>query len=195
MALIDRIAIALCLCLAIKTGAQTSRDKLEKDSLDQARLKQKKIYSSPRKASIMSAVFPGLGQIYNRKYWKAPVIYAGLGGLGYIFLNNNGLYNDYREALKYSLDNGGVALIDGVSYTTTQLQDQKISFRKNRDFAGLGLILLYLLNIIDANVDAHLKTFDVSDDLSLIISPLNIESCAMGPGRLGGGITLTLKLK
>lgn len=132
---------------------------------------KKAVYGSARKASIMSAVLPGLGQIYNKKYWKVPVIYAGMGGLGYFFYVNNARYNFYRQGLLTAVANGGNAVVDGQTQSTTQLQTQKLYYRKFRDFAGIGIGILYILNIIDANVDAHLKTFDVSDDLSFYLDP------------------------
>lgn len=142
------------------------------DTLQTGGVKNKKeVYSSARKATIMSAILPGLGQVYNKKYWKVPVIYAGLGGLGYFFYVNNTNYNNYRSALKYSLNNGGTSEVDGQIYSTSQLQTQKLYYRKFRDFAVIGMAALYILNMIDANVDAHLKTFDVSDDLSIHIDP------------------------
>lgn len=143
------------------------------DSTRLTKEEKKKIYSSPRKASIMSAIVPGLGQAYNRKYWKVPVIYAGLGVSSYFFYTNNGWYNDYRRALRAAAAIGGPgnAVVDGVLYTTEDLKTQKVFYRKRRDFAGMAIGIIYLLNIIDANVDAHLKTFDVSDDLSLRLMP------------------------
>ncbi|MCW3077521.1 MAG: hypothetical protein JWO32_2130 [Bacteroidetes bacterium] len=158
--------VILCIfCGFLSVSAQN-------DSIKTEGVKNKKaVYGSARKASIMSAILPGLGQIYNRKYWKAPVIYAGLGGLGYFFYINNTRYNNYRNGLLYAVNNGDVAVVDGQAYTTSQLQTQKLYYRKFRDFAVIGMGVLYILNIIDANVDAHLKTFDVSDDLSLQIDP------------------------
>lgn len=132
---------------------------------------KKAVYSTARKATIMSAVIPGLGQVYNKKYWKPPVIYAGLAGFGYFFYVNNTSYNNYRAALRYSVDNGGSAVVDGRNYSTTQLQSQKLYYRKFRDLGAIGVVAMYLLNVVDANVDAHLKTFDVSDDLSLNVNP------------------------
>ncbi|MCE3259623.1 MAG: hypothetical protein K0S12_1264 [Bacteroidetes bacterium] len=117
----------------------------------------------------MSAVLPGLGQVYNKKYWKVGIIYAGLGGLGYLFYINNANYNEYRSALILSQQDGQNGYAYG--YSTSQLSAEKARFRKYRDFTAIGIAAVYLLNIVDANVDAHLKTFDVSDDLSLSIDP------------------------
>jgi hypothetical protein len=146
-----------------------------KDSLVLAKQNKKNFYTKPRQASIMSAVLPGLGQIYNRKAWKVPIIYAGLGGFGYLFYINNTNYNNYRQALIYSFSNKGVATIDNRNFTTEQLQLQKLAYKKNRDFAAIAFGIMYLINVIDANVDAHLKTFDVSDDLSFYLEPTQLQ--------------------
>ena len=131
---------------------------------------KKAVYSNARKATIMSAILPGLGQIYNKKYWKAPVIYAGMGALGYMFVTNNNQYNYYRQHLIAEYDEDPNTL-NTSGYSGTQLQTQKVYYRRYRDFAAIGIGVLYVLNIIDANVDAHLKTFDVSDDLSVHLGP------------------------
>jgi hypothetical protein len=140
------------------------------DSLSKVESTRKKNYSGPRKASIMSVILPGLGQAYNKKYWKIPIIYAGLGGFGYMFVTNNEQYNFYRKNLIAENDEDPNTL-NTTRYSSDQLQVQKVAYRKSRDFAALGIAIMYILNIVDANVDAHLKTFDVSDDLSFQIKP------------------------
>jgi predicted transcriptional regulator with HTH domain len=137
----------------------------------------RKLYSKPRLATILSACLPGLGQAYNgkRSILKIPVIYAGLGGFGYMFYVNNSNFHSYRNALLQSQEansnHQGFAIVDGRLWSTSQLQTQKIYYKKFRDFSIIGMAAIYLLNIIDANVDAHLKTFDISDDLSVQIAP------------------------
>lgn len=139
----------------------------------------------------MSAVFPGLGQIYNRKYWKAPVIYAALGGLGYWGVTNQVKYKYYSDNLRYENDDDE-STVNGTLYSSSQLIDQKRYYRKYRDIAIMAGALVYLVNIIDANVDAHLKTFDVSDDLSLQVNPYsNFDN----NNKLQAGLTLKLKFK
>lgn len=150
-------------------SAQNTTDRVS-DSLSLAKATHKKNYSGPRKASIMSAILPGLGQAYNKKYWKIPLIYGGLGGFGYMFVTNNQQYNFYRKNLIAENDEDPNT-INTTRYSSDQLQVQKVSYRKNRDLAAIGIAVFYILNIIDANVDAHLKTFDVSDDLSIKIRP------------------------
>lgn len=127
---------------------------------------------SPRKASIYSAVLPGAGQAYNKKYWKIPVIYAGFGVLGYFVKTNNEEYKIYKEAYKFRLD-GDESTVDqfvGI-YADQDLVTLKNFYRRNRDLSIIGMSVLYILNIIDASVDAHLFHFNVSDDLSLQIEP------------------------
>ncbi|MBX3165748.1 MAG: hypothetical protein KF900_14830 [Bacteroidetes bacterium] len=161
------------------------------DSLAFAKQTKKKTYSYARRASIMSAVLPGLGQVYNRKVWKVPIIYTGLGGFGYMFLQNNKEFKYYRNAVrKYYGDD--VAALANTNYTGEQLQSEKLYYRKNRDLCAFGFAIIYFLNIIDANVDGHLRTFDVSDDLSLRIDPWqNIHKTNFGYSSTFG---LSLKL-
>lgn len=140
------------------------------DSVETKKLTKKAIYGAARKATIMSALVPGLGQVYNKKYWKVPIIYGALGGLGYFFIQNNNKYNLYRSNLKAIYDDDS-STKNQTLFNETQLVTLKNYYRRYRDLSIIGGVLIYTLNIIDANVDAHLSTFDVSDDLSLQISP------------------------
>lgn len=139
----------------------------------------KKKEHSPRKATIMSACLPGLGQIYNGKWWKVPIIYAGFGGFGYLAYAN---YRDYKTFLNaYKIRTGN--LDEGVTPTETelklaaayqdsQLQTYKESYRHDFELYTIILVAWYGLNIVDATVDGHLYSYDVSDDLSLTIDPV-----------------------
>jgi hypothetical protein len=140
------------------------------DSLQRSKALKKKIYSVPRKATLMSALLPGLGQVYNKKAWKVPIIYAGLGGFGYMFIANNKEYRYYRKNLIAVYDEDP-ATVNTSGYSGDQLRLLKVQYRRYRDIGIIGMSLIYIFNIIDANVDGHLKTFDVSDDLSLHIDP------------------------
>jgi hypothetical protein len=177
----------LCLVLANCSFCQTSTDTLAKPV-------KKTSKHSPKAATILSAVIPGAGQIYNRKYWKLPIIYSGLGGLGYVFLNAQQNYSYYQRNLKHEAD-ADPATINESGFGITELQSEKIRFRKQRDLLGFGLIAIYALNIIDANVDAHLKTFDVSDDLSLIIKAKPIYTAASAGGVITAGLNISLRWK
>lgn len=167
----------------------------KQDSIEKAKAMRKKTYSMPRKVTIMSAVLPGLGQVHNKHYWKVPLIYAGIGGFTYMFIINNKEYNYYRKNLKAIYDEDpNTNNVTGYSDDNVQLQ--KVAYRKKRDLAIIGIGIFYLLNIIDANVSAHLKTFDVSDDLSLQIDPFQeIYTTPQGKCALGGGISFKLNFK
>ena len=163
----------------------------KKDSVQAKRAVKKAIYGNARKATIMSACFPGLGQIYNRKYWKAPVIYVALGGIGYWGITNQVKYKYYSNNLRAANDDDANT-INETLYSIDQLITQKKYYQKYRDISIMLGALVYLVNIIDANVDAHLRTFDVSDDLSLQLNPYsNLDY----NNKLQAGLSLKLKFK
>lgn len=121
-------------------------------------LKEEKPHN-PRLATLMSTLVPGLGQVYNRKYWKVPIVLGGMGMFAYFVQTNQ---QDHKKAL--------------ASYETSNFTDQNAEalieyHRKRLDQNVIGLVAIYLANIIDANIDAHLYHFDVSDDLSLNLDP------------------------
>ena len=124
---------------------------------------------APAKAAFYSAVLPGLGQAYNGKYWKIPIAYAGLGIGIYFYLDNDRQYDRYRDAYKSRLAGKETDefFVDGVARVSTDglIRAQK-SFQRNKEVSLLVTAGIYILNIIDANVDAHLQQFNVSEDLS-----------------------------
>ncbi|MCC7050675.1 MAG: hypothetical protein IT239_02710 [Bacteroidia bacterium] len=151
----------------------------------------------PRNAALLSAIIPGAGQVYNRKYWKPPIIYAGFAGMGYFIYKNNYEYQQYRTIYRTLIDT-----IKGneiaTSYTPDQLRLLKEGVRRNRDFFIIVSGLWYVINIVDAMVDAHLYDFDVSDNLSLHISPfVNYTTRqALAPySGLSGGVNFRFTLK
>jgi hypothetical protein len=140
---------------------------------------------SPKKAAIYSALLPGLGQAYNKKYWKIPIIYAGFGAIGYFVVWNNDNYNTMKVAYQ-DLTSGDpnegshVELFppeydfsDQSTYNNakTALTKQQDYYRRNRDLLIISFVGFYGLNIIDASVDAHLFDFDISEDLSFNWQP------------------------
>lgn len=142
----------------------------------------------PAKAAFYSAIVPGLGQAYNNKYWKIPLVYAAIGTTMYFYIDNNNLYNTYREAYR-------LRLIGQIDQFNEQLTDQNLIdaqklFRKNRDLSLLFVVGAYILNIVDANVDAHLSQFSVSENLSF--KP-NAQQNFM-TGRLNFGVSFNYKL-
>jgi hypothetical protein len=133
---------------------------------------------SPTKATIMSACLPGLGQIYNGKWWKVPIVYAGLGGLGYLVYSNYSEYSSYLHAYEFKTGDlpEGVTLNEHETelagkYSDSQLQTYKESYRRDFEFYTILTVAWYGLNILDACVDGHLYSYDISDDLSLSVDP------------------------
>ena len=143
------------------------KDTVPKDTIIIDKSKEK----SPKKAAIMSACLPGLGQVYNHKYWKVPVIYAGFGGLIYGFTWNQSLFKTYRDALRIRYDGNASTIDDFPAYSDDDLVTLKNYYQRYRDLCVIGMAALYTLQVLDAVVDAHLSSFNVSDDTSLNISP------------------------
>lgn len=135
-----------------------------------------------KKAVIYSAIFPGLGQLYNRKYWKLPIIYGGAIGLTYAITWNGRVYNDYNKAYRDLMVGPGDSYKDflGVDtdvyarkeYYASLLKRRKDFYRRNRDLAIIVAVGVYALCMIDAYVDAQLYDFDMSTDLSMRVVPI-----------------------
>lgn len=159
------------------------QNKLRSDGIvfDDAQLKKIKPINplAPSRAAFYSAVLPGLGQIYNKRYWKVPLVYAAIGGGIFVYDFNNRQYNRWRDAFKsrqagftndefYDVrtpDDG--ILPDEPDFDIDDLENQQERFQRDRDLALVVTILMYALNIVDANVDAHLKQFNIDDNLSM----------------------------
>lgn len=161
---------------------------------------------TPGKAALYSAIFPSAGQFYNKKYWKMPIVLAAVGIPTYTFFDNRKWYNKTRYALAvlvngsymnadslnkvdpklktYILNSDGTVFLNGAQ----ALQNYRNYFRQNEDYSVLFFLLFYALNIIDATVDAHLKEFNVSSDLSLMLHPGIIENTN------AGGISLVMDI-
>ena len=130
---------------------------------------------SPRTAAIRSAIIPGWGQVYNKKYWKVPIVYGALGTTAYIFVDNIKWYNRLRYAYRvvYNKDTANYVNVHPRLSAYVEFNDanglrtNRDEFRRNIDLSVLVFILFWGLNVVDASVDAHLKSFDVSPDLSL----------------------------
>lgn len=160
---------------------------LKKDSLnDLAKVDSiTKKKHSPRKAAIRSAIIPGWGQVYNKKIWKVPIVYAAIGIPIGTFIYNKNWYTKTRDAARMIASNdtanykGRVDPQLWVFFSTDNaigsLLNYRNEFRRNMDYSILITLLFWGLNVVDATVDAHLKDFDVSDDLSLRIKPALIN--------------------
>ncbi|NQT78263.1 MAG: hypothetical protein HQ565_11145 [Bacteroidetes bacterium] len=148
---------------------------------------------SPNKAAIFSAVLPGLGQAYNKKYWKIPIIYAGFGVFVYFAISNRSEYIKYKEAYTY-VASGDSSSIDNDyvwEYDEQQLLDGKNYHRRNMELSYILGGLWYILNIVDASVDAHFFDYDVSDDLTIRLEP--VVNYQWRDPRPVSGLKLTLK--
>ncbi len=123
---------------------------------------------APSKAAFYSAILPGLGQAYNKKYWKIPIVYAGLGISIYSYTFNQNKYHEFRDEYKRRLDGtfDPNHPIYGGRNLDYLVRGQKFH-QRNRDLSMLLTVGIYILNIVDANVDAHLLQFNVNDDLSI----------------------------
>lgn len=156
---------------------------------------------APSKAAFYSTIVPGLGQIYNKQYWKAPIVWGALGGSIYMYSFNNDNYQRFRTAFKrrqagftddefYDLagDNEPGQAPD---FDVGDLENQQERFQEDRDLWLVACIVIYALNIIDANVTAHLKQFNVDDNLSLDFQPyLDMNPITNNPNY---GMALTVK--
>lgn len=152
--------------------AEKSTKKNKISAIDTSKtVKDSIIPHSARKAAIYSAILPGLGQAYNKKYWKIGIIVAGTGALIYSLNFSQGLYKNYKSELIKRQQNLGDLNPELNLYSDANLNELQSYYRRNRDLSIIGMFLLYALNIVDANVDGHLFDFDVSEDLSLKISP------------------------
>jgi hypothetical protein len=120
---------------------------------------------APSKAAFYSAVLPGLGQAYNKRYWKIPIVYGAIGTSLYFYADNNKKYHQYRDAYKRRLE--GYHDDEFQYLDEARLRDAQRFYQRNRDLSLLITAAFYVLNIVDANVDAHLKQFNVNDKLSI----------------------------
>lgn len=150
---------------------------------------------APARAAFYSAVLPGLGQAYNGRYWKIPIVYAALGVGTYFYISNDNEYHRYRDAYRIRLaggtndefsDENGAPLI-----SDSGLQDAQEFYQRNKEVSLLVLIGLYALNIIDANVDAHLQQFNVSENLA-VKPAYNFNTFT---GKTDFGLSLNFKIK
>jgi len=143
-----------------------------------------------QKVTLISLV-PGAGQIYNKKYWKVPIIYAGFAALGYSYYFYSNEYNSVREAYSQKINNQPITNPDLANVPAAMLLNVRESYRKSRDLSLISMVGLYALQVMDATVDAHLKGFDMNDNLSLRVSP------DVYPTQYGTftGLTLTLNFR
>jgi Family of unknown function (DUF5683) len=155
----------------------TSDTIVKADTLESATDTLKYLKHSPTKAALYSAILPGLGQIYNKKYWKLPIVYVGLGVAGYYLQRNLKLYRQYLKGYQDFNNNHDTAAIKNIPLISQYsdkigaLQFYTNTYRTYRDWSYFAVSLIYVLNIIDASVDAYFFYYDISDNLSLKVKP------------------------
>lgn len=142
----------------------------------------------PTKATWLAVIFPGGGQIYNRKYWKLPIIYGGFVGCAYALTWNGQMYDDYSQAYLDIMDDNpatdsfldllppGYPVEANMDYLKRVIKRKKDTYRRYRDMSIFVFIGVYAISIIDAYVDAELASFDISKDLSMKVKPTMIQN-------------------
>ncbi|OUV56257.1 MAG: hypothetical protein CBC73_02590 [Flavobacteriales bacterium TMED113] len=133
-----------------------------------------------KKATILSAACPGLGQVYNKKYWKTPVILIGIGACIYSYKYSNNKFEMYKEAyiLRNDDDDNTIDEYDGL-YSNSNLITLQDYYRNNKDLSIVYGSILYILNIVDAYVDAHLLSYNINDNLSFYIRPEILDNSSL----------------
>ena len=194
------IAAFLLFVITLTSTAQPA------DTVPVRKERAKRYSIEPIRATMYAAALPGLGQIYNRKYWKVPIVYAGFGALGYAVTFNTKNYNTFINAYQDFTDiipetdsyldllvNMNPEQYDPVlhpktynpsteSWVKTTLLNGVDYYRKYRDLSYIGIAAWYLLTIIDAHVDASLFDYDITDDLKASVVPLNFNYSGVSPG-------------
>ena len=157
----------------------------------------------PAKATWSALVFPGGGQIYNHKYWKLPIVYGGFLGCAYALNWNNQMYSDYRQAFLDIMDAdpntksyegffpSGYDFQNNEEYMKNLFKKRKDRYRRWRDLSVFACVGVYLISIVDAYVDAHLSSFDISDEINLSIQPDIMPDINSGAGHYGLNCNIT----
>jgi Family of unknown function (DUF5683) len=195
------ILVLLLLCVQQKTFAQ--------DSVAVASAVRHKFKPETLKATMMAVTFPGLGQIYNRKYWKIPLVYVGFGALIYSANFNGRNYIEYTKAYQDLTDNNPkttsyihliladpstydpVKFPEAYAYYESAMLRMVDYYKRYRDLSYIGIAGWYLLSILDANVDASLYNYDISNNLNLTLVPMQIS---LPGGYIGAGLSVGLKV-
>jgi len=144
----------------------------------------------PNTAALYSAALPGLGQAYNKKYWKIPIIYGGGLVVGYYINYNHRLYQQYRDGLYAIIDGDDRTVPFNPDLSEESYRRATDFWRRNRDLLLLVALIVYAANIVDAHVDAHLALFTIEEDISLHLEP-SFEQTAMQTNVYG----ISLKLR
>lgn len=149
----------------------------------------------PKKATLLSLALPGLGQAYNRQYWKIPIIYGGFAVFGYNIVNFNNRFKAFEVGYRTAYNSTGTktAFVNGREYSVQQLKLGYDTYRRWRDLNIILSAAFWAINAVEANVAAHLRTFDLSDDLSIRLQPA--MQTPLPGSRAVAGVKLTFHLK
>ena len=186
--------LGLCIVLLLVTLCLRAQDTLViKEDMPPVEM-QVRGNHSPKTATWL-ALIPGAGQAYNRKYWKMPIVYAGFGATIYFAVTNKNDYHLYRDAYDYKMGtNTNVsehAIEESLKYSPDNLITLRDYYRRNMELSWIITAAWYIVQIIDANVDAHFFYYDINDDLTLHIEP---QWNTTNNFRYGNNIGLSLKL-
>lgn len=188
-------SLLLSFCCGAQEIKKDSTSKIEKDttglSNDSITISRgKKVVSiesyakrfDPRKALFYAAILPGTGQAYNKKYWKIPLVYGGFAGLLAVVKFYNDLETKYKGQLFYNLNNPNITYNPISGGTTAQLRTIVDQARRQRDYFTILTGIFYILQMVDAHVDAHLKEFDLNPKLRVSIEPSMMPGQSVGMG-------------
>lgn len=153
-----------------------------------------KDYPSPKKAAILSLAIPGGGQLYNKRWWKLPLVYGAVVGMGFTIDYNQGNYRRLRDALELKRDSMEHEFSNTAIDNEQALRSLRDEFDKNTQMAYVGMFLVYTLQALEAFVDAHLKSFDVDDDIGMELKP-TVDFHGLSTPTIGLGITIPLNRK
>jgi hypothetical protein len=177
----------------VQGRCQDAGDSVIIESEDTVLMKSYAARFNPRKALLYAAALPGLGQVYNKKYWKLPLVYGGFAAIGWNINRFHELHSDYKEQLYYNIEHG---LTDSnaenpfTGFTTRQLRSAVDKARYRRDFWIIMMGAMYLMQVVDAHVDAHLKEFDLNPNLRVSVEPTIEKDAILGRQT---GLSLTVK--
>lgn len=181
------LPVVLFLLCLLDTKAQQDTVLLSPAERDTVQLNAYAQRYNPSKAILFAAVLPGAGQVYTKKYWKLPLVYGGIGFTAYYINVYQDGYLKYRNELFYNLENdleGETDLNPNTGFTTSQLRTITDRYRRERDFMIIVMVGVYVLQMIDAHVDTHLKEFDLNPNLHVRFEPTYYQDPLAG--RLGG---------
>lgn len=186
--------------ITVLTFFNTMGATAQDDTLSQAPVKKSKTKHNyrPGRAALLSTILPGAGQFYNRRYWKPPILYAGAAALVYWINFNSTEYNRFNKAyasrISFRADTTQDARQPGEfeNLSDNQLKVYRDSYRRDIEFSIIITTAVYALNIVDAYVDAHLRQFDINEDISLSVQPLLYS---YNYSQFAGGIKLNFTIK